>query len=219
MFTELEPSGEVAFSEISEFDEWTTAAALTFGVTDHLELGLAVPFVRGHMSNEVLVGDDEPGTESDETGLGNVRLLAAAGWTWNDFSDNLLIEFETGLPTDSRGDDFAAGGDGRLAVTIEHYWERLGVIGVVAANYFAEEGFDDLNTTIDFLGGFGLELSSRAFLSMLAGGANGIAAGEATFELILGGGTSLEFFAGGDLEGDASARFAGVSVNFWPASR
>ena len=147
-----------------------------------------------------------------------MRLLAAAGWTWNDFSDNLLIEFETGLPTDSRGDDFAAGGDGRLAVTIEHYWERLGVIGVVAANYFAEEGFDDLNTTIDFLGGFGLELSSRAFLSMLAGGANGIAAARHV-RAHPGWRHLAGVLCGGDLEGGASARFAGVSVNFWPASR
>ena len=87
------------------------------------------------------------------------------------------------------------------------------MIGVLSANYFAEDDFDGGETFLGYRAGMGAQLSPRFFLQVLAGREDGTAVAEGTLEFALGNRSSLEFFVGGDLEGNADAWFAGLSFN------
>lgn len=210
-----DPRGLTVAFEARRFFEGSGAVALTYGLTDRWEVGLQVPTVVSRFErdpSDTISGLPERDTER---GLGNLRLLAAHGRSWNEESSNLLLEIEVGFPTDTRSESFRAAGDARLALTLEHYWERVGLIGTVAESYFGEDGFSGGAALFEYRLGVGLQLGKRLFASVQAGEDGEDARFELAAEVLLSGRASLEFSGGRDFHGPAEASFFGIGLNLW----
>lgn len=200
----------------SEFDERTLALSVGYGVNDHVELGAVVPVVRGHF---VRAGDDASPSvppSRDASALGDVRLFAAASTSWNEDSDHLLGNVEVALPSDGRGAPFTGGnGSVRAAATAEHYWARLGIIGQVGVTTYLGETLGDSESVFEIGAGVGLELPGHVYVSAIALREGDALRPELSTELLLGGRSSLEVFAGHDVGGTADALSLGAALNLW----
>jgi hypothetical protein len=167
-YEEEDLTGETGLWE-AKFFETMAAVSVTYGVTDHWELGFALPVVSTSFEADPTDCVDCTRASSSDTGLGNVRFLLGNGYSWRGGADTLLVELEAGLPTDSRDELFAAGGNVRLSVLGEHYWDYCGFIGYLSGNHLRDSDSEEGPWIFEYLLGVGLDLSRRWFASILAG--------------------------------------------------
>lgn len=209
------PEDETTFAAPA-FNEKTVTLTLGYGLSDHWEIGVGIPMIRGHL--ERFPDDGVTGFAStvEDSGIGNLRLFVATSSSWADGDKNVLSMLEIALPTDSRGAPFGGGqGEVRLSLTAERYWNRVGVIGSTGATVYLDEEIGSSETTGEISVGVGLQAAESMFASLMVTREGDSFRPELSVELLLRSRVSLEVFAGRDVAGDAQARSAGVTMNFW----
>jgi hypothetical protein len=196
------------------FFELTYVTSFSYGLTDHWEVGFALPVVTSFFEGDA---NDRSGylpAKTTDTTLGNVSLLVSNGHTWRDGAETLLFELEVGLLSDYGKDPFNVGGHSSLAVTGEHYWDFYGIIGFLEGTHVKETGFDDEEWSLEYLIGVGLDLSREWFVSVLAGEADGTPRIEVEGQFYFNSSaTSLKMFAGLDTD-SPDTRFIGVGLTY-----
>lgn len=196
--------------------ELYAVATATYGLTDHWEVGVGVPYVRGYLHKDRNDHVSGVWTLDEQGGLGDVRLLVANGHTWKGGDANLLASLEVDLPTDTRTAPFAGGyGEAHLSVTGERYWGRAGLIGTAGVDYYREKEAADSTAEFGWQAGAGYQFTDRLFGSALLGGAGENVSLELSFEYVYRRGRSVEFFLARDLSGPARAVAFGVALNFY----
>jgi cysteinyl-tRNA synthetase len=203
-YTERDASGAITYQEKATYREGQFLAKFNYGLTDYLEVGLIVPVINTTEAIRVTVGGDPP-SQTMSRGMGNIRLTSAIGRRFNHGATNLLLEAEFGLPTDTRRGDISGGASGRLELSGDHYWGRIGVMGSISNDYMAARDYVDWTYASTYQIGIGAEVNARLFGSLTFGESEGINVGELSVEHLIGSDRSLEFTLGGDLKGDRGA--------------
>ncbi len=215
-FSALDAHGEENDFLTDEFYEWTNSISVRHALTDQFEIGVRIPVVQSSIDAPRVRGQHK-GFRRNETGLGNIGILAAYGIELgSDDSDILLLASELGLPTDSRSEDFAGGGNAFVSLTYEHYWHRLGVTAVASADCFADSGFAGGQWTWAYLVGPSFQVSDRLYTSALIGQRDDfdVLQMDVSASFLLTPRSSLEISWGRDLDGPAKASFIGIGANY-----
>ena len=201
--------------EAAEYFDLTTTVVLKYGLTDHVEIGVGVPFVASTFEKNTRDRSGLPSKITDR-GLGNVFLHGGYGFAWNDESDYLLFQFDLGLPTDTRSEDlFSSGGNIVGSIEFEHYWNRFGITAGFLAESYADDGLDFEDWVYTGIVGINLDVTDRLFLGARVGFSSDDRVNVEIFgEHLLTHHSSLEVYVGEDVSGDTDARFIGVSLNF-----
>jgi len=202
--------------EAQGFHETTVTLTLGYGLTDHWEIGMGIPLIRGYLERAPDDGVEGFPQTVEAAGLGNLRFFVAASNSWADGDKNLLGALEFALPTDSRGAPFGGGnGEVRLSVTAERYWDRVGVIGSTGATVYLDEEISSSEAMGEFSVGLGLQASESMFSSLMFTAEGDAVRPELSVEVLVQPNLSLELYAGRDVAGDAHARSLGMTLNFW----
>jgi cysteinyl-tRNA synthetase len=147
--------------------EFTNYTSLHYGLGKHWETGFNIPIATSHLYSDrkdSLLNPDKP---INHTGIGCVELYLNHGKSWNNYKDNFLIEFLVGLPTDNRKNPFNPGSYGRVAFTREHYKRKMGIIAVIAGNYYTQRNYTGWYLTPEVNVGIGMQINDRFFLSTM----------------------------------------------------
>lgn len=214
LYQERDRLGVPTYREQNEYRQWDSGVQVKYGLTEHLDVGIHVPLTHATEVSVVTLGDAGRARRSS-TGLGNPVLLADLGGSLGRGATHALLEMELGLPTSDDDEVFSSGSTFRLAANLEHYWDHIGVLGIIARDWSAAEDFEDWESQFSYQVGLGAELGPRLYGSVLLGEYDHIANAEASLEYLLGSRLSVELNLTADLEGDREAWEALVGVNLW----